>query len=67
MSKFPSLTGKEAVRLLVKKGWVVLRIRGSHHVLGHAESTAKLVLPVHGRLALKPGILREVRKALVWE
>jgi predicted RNA binding protein YcfA (HicA-like mRNA interferase family) len=46
------------INFLVRHGWVVLRIRGSHYFLeGHGLHTC---VPVHGNRPLKIGTLRSI-------
>lgn len=51
------VTGKELAKALERKGWVLVRIKGSHHIYvkhGHRE---KIVIPIHGNKPLKIGLL----------
>ncbi|MDO9529800.1 MAG: type II toxin-antitoxin system HicA family toxin [Syntrophales bacterium] len=43
-----SLSGKELTRLLDKKGWVLRRVRGSHHVYMKEGNPARISVPIHG-------------------
>lgn len=52
------LSGKELCRLVERRGWVLLRVRGSHHVYGKAGERARLSIPVHGGTPLKEGLQR---------
>lgn len=57
-----SISGKKLCKLVERKGWVLKRINGSHHVYkkdGHGEL---LVIPVHRNTDLKPGLLRSILK-----
>ena len=58
MPKLPQPSGKEMVRLLLAQGFEVLRIRGSHYIMGRAE--ARTVVPVHADHPLKVGTLRGI-------
>ena len=49
-------------RLLEERGWRLLRISGSHHIYGRAESTVRLSIPIHGNHPLKAGLLRHLAK-----
>ena len=49
MSRFPSLSGKDAVRVLEQFGFTVRRQHGSHVVL--AKGTRRAVVPLHDELA----------------
>jgi predicted RNA binding protein YcfA (HicA-like mRNA interferase family) len=37
MSKLIAISGKELLKLLLKLGFVEIRIKGSHHRLKHAD------------------------------
>ena len=51
------ITGKELARALERHGWVLMRVKGSHHVLEH-EDGRKTVVPVHAGESLGPGLIR---------
>ena len=57
--KLPALTGNELIKVLEKIGFVVSRIRGSHHVLKHPEGKTTVV-PVHSGETIGPGLLRKI-------
>ena len=57
-----SLSGKQLVRILEQRGWMLLRIQGSHHIYGKTGSTIRLSVPVHGNQPLKTGLLRHLIK-----
>jgi predicted RNA binding protein YcfA (HicA-like mRNA interferase family) len=59
MTKLPSLTGKELVAVLTKAGFQVLRIKGSHHFLRHADGRSTVV-PVHSGESIGPGLLLRI-------
>lgn len=59
MPRAPRLTGKELIAALGRRGFVVLRVRGSHHFLKHADGRATVV-PVHGRETIGPGLLARI-------
>jgi len=59
MSELPAISGKEAVRAFEKGGFVVVRIRGSHHILKKAGVPYALSIPVHGNKSLSKGFLRK--------
>lgn len=46
------------LRFLEEQGFVVVRIRGSHHVL--ASGNLRTSVPVHGNQVLKIGTLRGI-------
>ena len=37
MGKLPRLTGKEMLRFLERQGFGILRVKGSHHLLGKGD------------------------------
>ncbi len=47
------LKGKEFVKLLEKRGWVLKRINGSHFIYGHSDKTEIISVPVHKNDDLK--------------
>lgn len=63
MSKLPAVTGWEAIRAFEKAGFVVDRIRGSHHILKKESHRYVLSIPVHGKKPLSKGLLRSQIKA----
>ena len=48
--------------MIEQRGWVLLRISGSHHIYGLPGNPARISLPVHGNSALKAGLLRHLAK-----
>jgi len=57
--KLPILSGKELVSLLEKMGFVITRIKGSHHRMKHADGRATTI-PVHKNDAVPKGLLRKI-------
>ena len=57
--KLPVLSGKEMVGLLEKLGFVVIRVKGSHHRLKHPDGRITTV-PVHKNDSLSKGLLRKI-------
>jgi len=53
------MSGKEAVRILRKFGFEVVRTRGSDVFLRHPDGRVTTV-PVHSRETLGPGLLRSI-------
>jgi len=47
--------------VLIERGFVLDRVRGSHHVYYHAETRRRVVVPLHGR-ELPKGTLLEILK-----
>jgi len=59
MSKLPRITGKELVAALAKAGFEVIRTRGSHHFLKHADGR-RTVVPVHAGETIGPGLTKRI-------
>ena len=59
MTRLPRLKGKELVRLLEKLGFEIVRTRGSHFFLQHADGRVTTV-PVHAGETVGPGLLRSI-------
>lgn len=59
MSRLPRITGREIVAALRKAGSEVARIKGSHHLLRHADGRGTVV-PVHSGETIGPGLLSAV-------
>ena len=57
-----SATGREFARLIERRGWVLLRVSGSHHIFGKSGSVVRLSVPIHGNKPLKTGLLRHLMK-----
>jgi predicted RNA binding protein YcfA (HicA-like mRNA interferase family) len=61
--KLPRVSGKQTVEALLRAGFTIHRIRGSHYILKHPETGRRVTVPYHRReLALKTlhSILRQV-------
>ncbi len=56
MTRFPPVSGRELVTALSRKGFQVIRVKGSHHILRHSDGRMTVV-PVHGREEIGPGLL----------
>ena len=59
MTRLPRPTGAELVRALGKAGFEVVRIKGSHHFLRHADGRTTVV-PVHAGETVGPGLMSKV-------
>jgi predicted RNA binding protein YcfA (HicA-like mRNA interferase family) len=59
MPKFPRLTGQQVIAALKKAGFEVLRIKGSHHFMSHADGR-RTVVPVHRGEAIGPGLMLKI-------
>ena len=61
MTQYPSLTGKQLVALLKKKGFLSIRQKGSHVFMQHPDGRATVV-PVHSGETIGPGLLAKILK-----
>jgi len=59
MIALPSPTGRDLIAALGRAGFEVLRVRGSHHFLRHADGRTT-VIPVHGSETIGPGLLAKI-------
>ena len=63
MSKLPRVSGKQLIAALARAGFEVVRTKGSHRFIRHADGRTTVV-PVHSGETLGPGlptkILRDV-------
>jgi predicted RNA binding protein YcfA (HicA-like mRNA interferase family) len=55
----PVVNGRQVIRALMRAGFVVDRIAGSHHVLTYPQDPRRTV-PVHAGRDLKRGTLRSI-------
>jgi len=51
--------GRELIRALQRAGFSVIRIKGSHHFMRHADGRATVV-PVHAGETIGPGLLSQI-------
>ena len=59
MTTLPSLTGKELLVVLKKAGFVVLRVKGSHHFIQHDDGRSTVV-PIHSGETIGPGLFAKI-------
>ena len=57
------LSGRRFARIVEDRGWVLLRVNGSHHIYGKSGEVARLSIPIHGSTLLKLGLMRSLAKA----
>ena len=50
---------KELLRLLLKDGWIIDRIHGSHHIIKKGTETE--TIPIHGK-DVPTGLLKKILK-----
>lgn len=62
MSRLPQVTARQMLAVLEKAGFVVERVKGSHHFLRHeTDSARRTVIAVHPG-DLRAGTLRDILK-----
>jgi predicted RNA binding protein YcfA (HicA-like mRNA interferase family) len=57
-----SVSGRDLAKAVERKGWVLLRVHGSHHIYGKQDSSVRLSIPMHDSRDLKAGLLRHLMK-----
>jgi predicted RNA binding protein YcfA (HicA-like mRNA interferase family) len=61
MRKLPSLAPRKIIRILESRGFVLDRVKGSHHIYYHPETKRRVVVPLHKK-DLPKGTLFEILK-----
>lgn len=56
------VSGKELARAVEKQGWVLDRIKGSHHMYRRDDRQEFLTIPIHGSKTLKSGTQAKLMK-----
>lgn len=56
------VSGKDFMRLLRQRGWILARVNGSHHIFTKTGHRERIVVPVHGNQPLKIGLLKNQMK-----
>jgi len=59
MARLPRPTGKQVIAALRQLDFVVVRVKGSHHFLQHADGRATVV-PVHRGEIIGPGLMAAI-------
>jgi predicted RNA binding protein YcfA (HicA-like mRNA interferase family) len=57
-----ALSGKHLCSILEAHGWLLKRIRGSHHIYAKPGLSEIITVPVHGNRDLKRGLLSRILK-----
>ena len=61
MSDLPSFTPQKIIKILKQKGFVLDRVKGSHHIYYHPGLKRRVVVPLHKR-DLPKGTFYEILK-----
>lgn len=56
------VSGKALVKAIERKGWSLVRVKGSHHIFVMLGRRERIVIPIHGNRPLKIGLLRALMK-----
>lgn len=56
------VSGKRMCRILERHGWVLIRIKGSHHAYQRPNDSVTVIVPVHANNDLKPGTQHAIMK-----
>ncbi len=48
-----TISGKEFIKILEKKGWILKRVHGSHFIYSHLDKVEIIAVPVHKNEDLK--------------
>ena len=59
MGSMPVISGKDLLRVLLRAGFELLRVNGSHHRLRHPDGRVTTI-PEHGSKDLPKGLLRKI-------
>jgi predicted RNA binding protein YcfA (HicA-like mRNA interferase family) len=59
MSNFPAVSGQRLIKALRKLGFEVIRSKGSHNFLQHADGRCTVV-PVHAGETIGKGLLSQI-------
>lgn len=57
-----SVSARDLAKAVERKGWILLRVHGSHHIYGREGSTVRLSIPMHEGRDLKVGLARHLMK-----
>jgi predicted RNA binding protein YcfA (HicA-like mRNA interferase family) len=56
------VSGKALAKAIERKGWSLIRVKGSHHIFVMSGRRERIVIPIHGNRPLKIGLLRALMK-----
>lgn len=59
------VNSRELIKKLQANGWVLDRIRGSHHIFTHPEKEGHVTVP-HPKKDVPKGTLRSIEKQAGW-
>jgi predicted RNA binding protein YcfA (HicA-like mRNA interferase family) len=59
MARLPRVRGRNVLAALQRAGFVVIRVKGSHHFLQHSDGRTTVV-PVHAGETIGAGLLSKI-------
>ncbi|EHQ34781.1 type II toxin-antitoxin system HicA family toxin [Methanoplanus limicola] len=59
--RLPNLNPEKVIKVIKKKGFLLDRVKGSHHIYVHPETRQRVVIPAHKK-DLPKGTLMEILK-----
>lgn len=57
-----AISGKDFAKLLERKGWMLRRVNGSHHIYSKDGNPARISLPIHRNVPLQLGLQKHLMK-----
>ncbi len=57
-----SISGKKLCKIVEEFGWILTRVKGSHHIYTKEDTSAIVVIPVHSNRDLPIGTLKGILK-----
>ncbi|MHB8732691.1 MAG: type II toxin-antitoxin system HicA family toxin [bacterium] len=60
MTRLPRITGAEVAAALLRAGFVLITIKGSHQHYRRPDGTGRVTIPVHAGETLAPKTLRSI-------
>ncbi|MBN1553905.1 MAG: type II toxin-antitoxin system HicA family toxin [Phycisphaerae bacterium] len=55
------MTGRELIKIMKRRGWILDRVSGSHHIM-IKEHRRSIPVPVHGKKDLPKGLVSAILK-----
>lgn len=62
MPKIPPIRAEKLIKIFKRMGFVLKRIKGSHHILVHVDKQIRISVPVHKSKTLGKGITVSIIK-----
>lgn len=58
----PQTSGRNWVKALQKRGWELMRTKGSHHYMRHPDTGDLVSIPCHGNIPLRRSIVQKLER-----